>query len=96
MVPPSKGPATPNLSVQVKSKPRLFVDGSNLYQRVMTMKITWNRTICRELDYARQRGKVTFVPQHVSLPNQGCKVGLGTIAAALAALSMAVLGHFFI
>jgi hypothetical protein len=27
----------------------------------------------------------------------GCpKVGIGTIAAALAALSMAVLGHFFI
>jgi hypothetical protein len=25
-----------------------------------------------------------------------CKVGFGTIAAALAALSMAVLGHFFI
>ena len=49
-----------------------------------------------ELDYARQRGKVTSVPQHVSLPNQGCKVGFGTIAAALAALSMAVLGHFFI
>jgi hypothetical protein len=32
----------------------------------------------------------------MSLPNQGCKVGLGTFAAALAALSMAVLGHFFI
>jgi hypothetical protein len=49
-----------------------------------------------ELDYAPQREKVTFVPQHMSLPNQGCKVGFGTIAAALAALSMAVLGHFFI
>lgn len=49
-----------------------------------------------ELDSARQRGKVQSVPQQVSLPNQGCKVGLGTIAAALAALSMAVLGHFFI
>jgi hypothetical protein len=32
----------------------------------------------------------------VSLPNQGYKVGFGTIVAALAALSMAVLGHFFI
>jgi hypothetical protein len=30
----------------------------------------------------------------MSLPNH--KVGFGTIAAALAALSMAVLGHFFI
>jgi hypothetical protein len=36
------------------------------------------------------------VPQQVTIPNPGCKVGLGTIAAALAALSMAVLGHFFI
>jgi hypothetical protein len=49
-----------------------------------------------ELDYARQRGKVTAVPHPVSLPNQSYKVGFGTIAAALAALSMAVLGHFFI
>jgi len=32
----------------------------------------------------------------MSLPNQSPKVGFGTIAAALAALSMAVLGHFFI
>jgi len=32
----------------------------------------------------------------MSLPNQAPKVGFGTIAAALAALSMAVLGHFFI
>jgi hypothetical protein len=30
------------------------------------------------------------------MPNQQYKVGFGTIAAALAALSMAVLGHFFI
>jgi hypothetical protein len=36
------------------------------------------------------------VPQQVSLPNQGSKVGFGTIAAALAALSLAVIGHFFI
>lgn len=49
-----------------------------------------------ELDSACQRGKVHLVPQPMSMPNQGCKVGLGTIAAALAALSMAVLGHFFI
>jgi hypothetical protein len=32
----------------------------------------------------------------MSIPGQGCKVGFGTIAAALTALSMAVLGHFFI
>jgi hypothetical protein len=59
-------------------------------------KVPGTRTKSPELDYARQRGKVTSVPQHVSLSNQGCKVGFGTIAAALAALSMAVLGHFFI
>jgi hypothetical protein len=35
------------------------------------------------------------MPERISLPNQGSKVGFGTIAAALAALSMAVLGHFF-
>jgi hypothetical protein len=28
------------------------------------------------------------------MPLSTCKVGLGTIAAALAAFSMAVLGHF--
>jgi len=33
------------------------------------------------------------VPQRLSLPH---KIGPGTIAAALAALSMAVLTHFFI
>jgi hypothetical protein len=49
-----------------------------------------------ELDYGRQKEKVTLVPQQVSLPNQDCKVSFGTIAAALAALSMAVLSHFFI
>jgi hypothetical protein len=32
----------------------------------------------------------------LSASNATCKVGLGTFAAALAALSMAVLGHFFI
>jgi hypothetical protein len=36
------------------------------------------------------------VPRQISLPSQGCKVGMGTYAAALAALSLAVLGHFFI
>jgi hypothetical protein len=34
------------------------------------------------------------VPQRLSFPNQ--KIGLPTIATALAALSLAVLGHFFI
>jgi hypothetical protein len=32
----------------------------------------------------------------LSTSTASCKVGIGTFAAALAALSMAVLGHFFI
>jgi hypothetical protein len=71
-------------------------DEQAIYRFIITGKITLLRQLGRELDYGRQRGKVTFVPQHRSLPNQGCKVGFGMIAAALAALSMAVLGHFFI
>jgi hypothetical protein len=39
---------------------------------------------------------VALVPQHVSLPNQSHKIGFGTVVAALAALSMAVVGHFLI
>jgi len=39
---------------------------------------------------------VLSVPSQVSLPDQSTKVGIGTVVAALAALSMAVLGHFFI
>jgi hypothetical protein len=62
----------------------------------MTGQLAELRVEGPELDYVCQRGKVTSVPQRVSLPNQGCKVGFGTIAAALAALSMAVIGHFFI
>jgi hypothetical protein len=30
----------------------------------------------------------------MTLSNPSCKVGFGTIAAALAAFSMAILGHF--
>jgi hypothetical protein len=37
------------------------------------------------------------VPERISLPNQACaKVGFGTFAAALAALTMAIFGHFFV
>jgi len=36
------------------------------------------------------------VSTRLTFSNQACKVGYGTIAAALAAFSMAVLGHFFI
>jgi hypothetical protein len=37
---------------------------------------------------------VALVPQRLSVPNQ--KISAGTFAAALAALSLAVLTHFFI
>jgi hypothetical protein len=66
------------------------------YAIVNTRQVAGIRVRGPELDYVGQRGKVTLVPQQVSLPNQGCKVGFGTIAAALAALSLAVIGHFFI
>jgi hypothetical protein len=36
------------------------------------------------------------VSQRLTLSSSGPRIGAGTIAAALAALSMAVLGHFFI
>ena len=42
-----------------------------------------------------KEGKCSHMPERIPLSNQGSKVGFGTIAAALAALSMAVLGHFF-
>jgi hypothetical protein len=48
----------------------------------------------QELAFASQREKVQLVNHRLSAPE--CKVGPGTIAAALAALSMAVLAHFFI
>lgn len=53
--------------------------------------------VLQQLDSGAQRGKVGSVPQQVTVPNQQtCKVSFGTVVAALAALSMAVLGHFFI
>jgi hypothetical protein len=36
------------------------------------------------------------VSRQIPLSGQGYKVGMGTFAAAFAALSMALLGHFFI
>jgi len=50
----------------------------------------------RELDLSWQTGKVGPVSTRLTFANPTCKVGFGTIAAALAALSLAVLGHFFI
>jgi hypothetical protein len=48
----------------------------------------------QELDFPSQRDKVGLVSQRLTLPES--KIGPGTIAAALAAFSMAVLAHFFI
>jgi hypothetical protein len=60
----------------------------------MIRKVALHRSRFQELAFATQRGKVDVVSQRLSLPDT--KIGPGTIAAALAALSMAVLAHFFI
>jgi len=52
------------------------------------------RSASQELAFGRQRRNLCLVQQRLSLSSN--KIGPGTIAAALAALSMAVLGHFFI
>jgi hypothetical protein len=52
------------------------------------------RSAAQELASRRQKSNLCLVQQRLSLSSN--KVGPGTIAAALAALSMAVLGHFFI
>jgi len=53
-----------------------------------------DRTPGGELDLSCRNAKVRLVQPRVSLSNP--KIGFGTIAAALAALSMAVLGHFLL
>jgi hypothetical protein len=58
------------------------------------LQLARNGSPSQELDFGCQRGKVGFVATRLTLSNN--KVGPGTIAAALAALSMAVLAHFFI
>lgn len=60
----------------------------------MTTEVIPSRSPAQELDFACQRRKFGFVSTRLSVDNN--KIGPGTIAAALAALSMAVLAHFFI
>jgi hypothetical protein len=52
------------------------------------------RCASQELAFGRQKRNLCLVQQRLSFSSS--KIGPGTIAAALAALSMAVLGHFFI
>lgn len=58
------------------------------------MEVSRSRSPIGELDFGPKTAKFGFVPQRMSLSSPNCRVGLGTIAAALAAFSMAVLGHF--
>jgi hypothetical protein len=55
-------------------------------------KVTTKRSPGRELDLGPKKRKLPLVTQRL----MGPKIGPKTLAAALAALSMAVLGHFFI
>lgn len=59
------------------------------------MEVSPFRSPSQELDFVRQRSKFAFVSTRSSIA-ANTKIGPGTIAAALAALSMAVLTHFFI
>jgi hypothetical protein len=52
------------------------------------------RSATQELAFPPRKRNLCLVQQRLSLTSN--KIGPGTIAAALAALSMAVLGHFFI
>jgi hypothetical protein len=74
---------------QVGSRPE-----NDTYHREIAPKLTLCQTRAQELAFARKKRKLALVTQRLLAPT--CKVGPGTIAAALAALSMAVLGHFFI
>jgi hypothetical protein len=59
------------------------------------VEVSPSRSLLQELDFACQRSKFGFVSTRSSIA-ANTKIGPGTIAAALAALSMAVLTHFFI
>lgn len=62
----------------------------------IAMEVTKSRSASGELDLCCEKEKFSLVQHRMTLTSPACKVGLGTIAAALAALSMAVLGHFVI
>jgi hypothetical protein len=50
--------------------------------------------VTEELAIASRNETFSLVPRRLTLPS--CHIGLGTMAAALAALSLALLGHFVI
>jgi hypothetical protein len=52
------------------------------------------RSTTQELAFPPRKRNLCLVQQRLSLASN--RIGPGTIAAALAALSMAVIGHFFI
>jgi hypothetical protein len=60
----------------------------------MTSQVKGARSPSQELALDLEKRHLCGVQQRLSLSSS--KIGPGTIAAALAALSMAVLGHFFI
>jgi hypothetical protein len=64
------------------------------YLAEITGKVKRVRSRSEELALGWQKRHFCGVQQRLSL--HSTKIGPGTIAAALAALSMAVLGHFFI
>ncbi len=60
-----------------------------------TWKLSDSRTIPGELAFRRQKRNLPLVQQRLSAISSH-RIGPGTIGAALVALSMAVIGHFFI
>jgi hypothetical protein len=74
---------------------RKIRNGNHIEAIEIAMEVTPHRCSCPLLDSVRQKGNLRFVPQRLSLSNPNCRVGFGTMLAALTALSLAVLGHFF-
>jgi hypothetical protein len=81
------------MSLPVGSQARSELENAT-YHPEISSKVTLCQTRAQELAFAPKKRKLALVTQRLLAPT--CKVGPGTIAAALAALSMAVLGHFFI
>jgi hypothetical protein len=92
--PPALRP-TPQARPSVKRRWRADYRRNILISNINSAFAAW---AVRRLDSGWQRGKVLLVPRPASLssPDSSSKVGLGTFAAALAALSLALIGHFLI
>jgi len=65
-----------------------------MYHPETTRQVKGARSPSQELAFDLEKRHLCGVQQRLSMSSN--KIGPGTIAAALAALSMAVLGHFFI